>query len=372
MSAIEGSIGDMKDQVDKLGAGEAGLKEEDDVREAALRGEESNVRDALRNSTRAEKVKMTRAAAPLEKPSHSAIHRCRLCNSLLRLTGQPLLLFQLEQSQILELSEVAVAAAARMHAISRGVAEQGTKERDAIKRDVAGVIPKVKKLFSLSETRVNSLDSRLIKFEADVSGEDSRIAEQAKEAEADASRPRKITVSVSGSEDEKLVVSPGADAQSAHPAFEVPAVRRAAKHTVQKASAKLDAALQAGAGAKPVVEPRVVEHHKSAVERADANSAEAVVKVEEPAVEAAVQAQHVVVAKPVAEARTKPSAEVVKPQAEAKTSEPVIEANAKTVVDAKAREQKTEDKKVVEKKTPCLVHMSKYVKNFQPDSPEEC
>lgn len=231
----------------------------------------------------------------------------------------------------------------------------------------------VKRLFLTSDAKVKAVSSRVSHLAAHEAKEDKRLLGEAAAAEKAATERERITVSVSGTRDEKLRVEPAPAEHAAQvvEAAKVPALRSAAHSALVAASASLSTSTAShptiDVPVKPAhaVEP-VAKRVAVAASAAAAPVAAAVVVAAQPAATPGAAAASKVSL--LAPAQSTAQAEPAAPEP---LEKPRVEKEAKVTEDKKEAEVKEAVKnKAV--KTPCLVHMSKFVEDFTPDSPEEC
>lgn len=212
-----------------------------------------------------------------------------------------------------------------------------------------------------SDAQVKAVSSRVSNLASLEAKEDKKLSGEAAAAEKAANKRERITVSVSGTRDEKLRIEP-ATAKYAAPeiikASDVPAVRSAA-HSSIVASASSAAAATSPATTSARNPALKVPAKAAAAIRPVVAGKPAVAPGAAAASKGKVSAQAPVQAKTVA-------AKLLQKPRHAHAAKVVLEDKEHTKDESKAM-VKTETGK-----TPCLVHMSKYVKDFTPDSPAEC
>jgi hypothetical protein len=223
----------------------------------------------------------------------------------------------------------------------------------------------VKRLFVASDAQVKAVSSRVSNLASLEAKEDKKLSGEAAAAEKAANKRERITVSVSGTRDEKLRIEPATSNYAAPEikASDVPAVRSAA-HSTMVASAS--SVVAAAATTSPATTSARNPALKVPTKAATAIHPVASVK---PAVTsgAAAASKGKVSAPAPTQAKTAAAAAelIQKPR----------HAQAAKVVEQTKEHIRDESKVIATKKTgktPCLVHMSKYVKDFTPDSPTEC
>jgi len=218
----------------------------------------------------------------------------------------------------------------------------------------------VKRLFVASDAQVKAVSSRVSNLASLEAKEDKKLSGEAAAAEKAANKRERITVSVSGTRDEKLRIEPATSNYAAPEikASDVPAVRSAA-HSSIVASASSAAAATSPATTSARNPALKVPAKAAAAIRPVVAGKPAVAPGAAAASKGKVSAQAPVQAKTVA-------AKLLQKPRHAHAAKVVLEDKEQTKDESKAM-VKTETGK-----TPCLVHMSKYVKDFTPDSPAEC
>ena len=214
-----------------------------------------------------------------------------------------------------------------------------------------------------SDAQVKAVSSRVSNLASLEAKEDKKLSGEAAAAEKAANKRERITVSVSGTRDEKLRIEPATSNYAAPEikASDVPAVRSAAHSTMVASASSVVAAAATTSPAttsarnpalKVPAKAATAIHPVAAVKPAVTSGAAAASKgkVSAPSPTQAKTAA----AEPIQKSRHAQAAQVVEQTKEHIRDESKVIATTKT------------------SKTPCLVHMSKYVKDFTADSPTEC
>ena len=213
-----------------------------------------------------------------------------------------------------------------------------------------------------SDAQVKAVSSRVSNLASLEAKEDKKLSGEAAAAEKAANKRERITVSVSGTRDEKLRIEPATSNYAAPEikASDVPAVRSAAHSTMVASASSVAAAATTSPATTSARNPALKVPAKAAA------AIHPVAAVKPAVTSAAAAASKGKVSAPVpAQAKTSAAEPLQKPP----------HAQAAKVVE-QTKEHIRDESKVVATtktgKTPCLVHMSKYVKDFTPDSPTEC